>query len=97
MKKNTGKAPVIPVLLLSFCLAFSLVFSSYDKIIGVDIISPYISFESQDLSGWNGAEKAEGGLSFFAIFLMAIVFFTQRSPSVFPASPCEKTSRRLRC
>ena len=99
MKHDTSKTPVIPVLLLSFCLAFSLVISSYDEMSEVDIFSPYVSFESQDRSGWNTNEKVKGAplISFSATYLLAVVFLIQRALFVFPASPDEKLSRRLRC
>jgi hypothetical protein len=96
---NIGKAPVFPVLYLSFCLAVSLVFSSCYEMSEFDIFSSCLRFESQDLDGWNATEKFKWRPFAPCInpFLPAISFLSRRSFFVFPVFPADRKNSSLRC
>jgi hypothetical protein len=99
MEKNFRQRPIISASFLSICLFVGLVFSGYLEYSEVDIFSPNLCFEDQDLGTLTTVEKVKfnPSISHFDHSLLPVCIPFQIPLFVFPVSLDNQINNPIRC
>jgi len=99
MEKKFHQRPIISVSFLLICFLVSLVFSSYLEYSEVDIFSPNLWFEDQDLSTLTTIEKVKfnPSIAYFEHPLLPVCISFQIPLFVLPISLNNPIDSPIRC
>ena len=99
MGKNFRQRPIILISFLSICFLVGLVFSSYLEYSEIDIFSPNLCFEDQDLSTLTNIEKVKfnPSISYFEHPLLPVCLSFQIPIFVLPISLDNQINNPIRC